>query len=299
MNNLTKELRRLYFFDDQQWQSQKSEESGNSTALAAGALTPAILTKCLAGETGMAINLVSPGGTVRVMVVNFKKASDWEAVANLHQAVQDELDLPAPALSVSGRKGYRLWFSLAEPIPVAPARDFLKALRRRYLADLPAANLELRPDTDTPACIKLVPARHSATGKWSAFIDPSLGGMFVDEPGLEMAPNMDRQAGILAGLESIKPADFQSALNILATAAEAATGIPALPGERSANLPGEAAGQPGLDPGRSGSRLNVGSNYSDPKSFLLAVMNDASASARAKIKAAEALLPYFAKSTPE
>ena len=299
MNNLTTELRRLYFLDDQQCHSQKPDERGNSANLAADALTPAIVAKCLAGETEVALNLVSPGKTARVMVVNFKKATDWEAVANLHQAVQDELDLPAPALSVSGRKGYRLWFSLAEPIPVAPARNFLKALRHKYLADIPAANLELRPDNDTPAVIKLAPARHSATGKWSAFIDPSLGGMFVDESGLEMAPNMDRQAGILAGLESIKPADFQRALSLLQTAAEADSGAPSLPGERSANQPGEAISQPDFGAGRSASKLNVGSNYSDPKSFLLAVMNDASASARVRIKAAKALLPYFAKSTPE
>jgi len=299
MSNLTTELQRLFLLDDQQWHSQKPDESGNSADLAAGALTPAIVAKCLAGETDMAMNLISPDGMARVMVVNFKKASDWEAVANLHQAVQDELDLPAPALSVSGRKGYRLWFSLAEPIPVAPARNFLKALRRRYLADIPAANLELRPDSDAPAFIKLVPARHRATGKWSAFIDPSLGGMFVDESGLEMAPNMDRQAGILAGLESIKPVEFQRALNILATEAEPDSEVGQLPKERSANLPGETASQPGLDTGGSASKLNVGSNYSDPKSFLLAVMNDASASARARIRAAKALLPYFAKSTPE
>lgn len=299
MNKLTTELQRLYFLDDQQWHSQKPDENGNSANLAAGALTPAIVAQCLAGETGMAMNLVSPGGTVRAMIINFKKASDWAAVAHLHQAVQDELELPAPALSVSGRKGYRLWFSLAEPIPVAPAREFLNMLRRRYLADLSAANLELRPDSDAPASIKLAPARHSATGKWSAFIDPSLGAMFVDESGLEMAPNMDRQAGILAGLESIKPADFQRALDILATEPEADTSVPSLPGEQSANPPTEAARQPGLGAGRSASQLNVGSDYSDPKSFLLAVMNDASANARVRIKAAKALLPYFAKPVPE
>lgn len=299
MNNLTTELRRLYFLDDPQWHRRKPDDNGNSADLAAGALTPVIVAEWLAGESGLAMNLVSPDGRVRVMVVNFKKATNWEAVAHLYQAVQDELDLPAPALSVSGRKGYRLWFSLTEPIPVAQASDFLDALRRRYLADLPAASLELRPESDAPAVIKLAPARHSATGRWSAFIDPSLGGMFVEESGLEMAPNMDRQAGILAGLESIKPADFQRALDILATEPEADTSVPSLPGEQSANPPTEAARQPGLGAGRSASQLNVGSDYSDPKSFLLAVMNDASANARVRIKAAKALLPYFAKPVPE
>ena len=40
--------------------------------------------------------------------------------------------------------------------------------------------------------------------------------------------------------------------------------------------------------------LAVGSGFVDPKSFLLAVMNDTSASARHRIAAAKALLPCFA-----
>lgn len=299
MNNLTTELERLYFLDAQQWQTQPPGESDNAADLAAGALTPATVAQCLAGETGIALNLVSPAGMVRAMVINFNKATDWEAVASLYQAVQDELDLPAPALSVSGQKGYRLWFSLAEPSAVASARDFLEALRRKYLAELPAARLELHPATDRLAVIELAPALHRATGRWSAFIDPSLGSMFVDESGLEMAPNMDRQAAILAGLESINPADFQRASSILETATAADNGVGQLPGEESAKRQGEAISQPGLEAGAIRSRLNVGSHYSDPKSFLLAVMNDASADAQSRIDAAKALLPYFASPIPE
>ena len=107
MNNLTTELRRLYFLDEQQWPSRQPGDSDNAADFAAGALTPANVAECLAGETGIAFNLVSPAGTVRAMVVDFHKASDWVAIANLYQAVQDELDLPAPARSVSGQKGYR------------------------------------------------------------------------------------------------------------------------------------------------------------------------------------------------
>jgi len=298
MNKLITELQRLYFLDDQQWHSQQLDDGSEPAYPAGGALTPDVVASGLAGEQTVALNLVSADGMARAMVMNFKKSADWEQVANLYRAVQDELDLPAPAISVSGRKGYRLWFSLAAPVPVAQARSFLDALRRKYLADLPVANLELRPDTEQPASaaqalMKLAPARHVATGKWSAFIDPSMGAMFVDEPGLEMAPNMGRQADILAALKSIKAGDFQRALSVLQTAAESA-GKPGLsPTERSASPPSEAASQPGA--GHARTVLNVGNNFSDPKSFLLAVMNDPSASARQRIRAAKALLPYFAK----
>jgi len=43
---------------------------------------------------------------------------------------------------------------------------------------------------------------------------------------------------------------------------------------------------------RDQSTLEVGNNFTDPKAFLLAVMNDASASSRDRIEAARALLPY-------
>lgn len=285
MNKLITELQRLYFLPGQQWLSQQADAGGKPADPAAGALTPAVVASGLAGERSIALELVGADGMARTMLVNFAKPGDWEQVANLFRAVQDELDLPAPAISVSGQKGYRLWFSLAEPVAAAQAGGFLDALRRKYLADIPVAHLALRPAAEQTVT-KLVPALHTATGKWSAFIDPSLGAMFVDEPGLDMAPNMGRQADLLAGLKSIKTGDFQRALSALQTPAESATSPGSPPMERSSSP---------LGSGRTRTGLNVGSNYSDPKSFLLAVMNDPSASARQRIKAAKALLPYFAK----
>lgn len=262
MSKLLAELQRLYFLPDQ--------------------LTPAA--NGLVGDSVLEFDLVSPDATVRAMVINFAKAADWEALAKLYLALQHELDLPAPAVSVSGSKGYGLWFSLAEPVPLAQAQAFLAALRRNYLGDIPLANLELHPPVEQPAAaapaqMQRVPALQLASGKWSAYIDPSLGSVFIDEPWLEIAPNIDQQAGILAGLESIKAADWQRALSLL-------------------QAPAEAVSQ--ADPGirRSRTRLNVGTHYSDPESFLLAVMNDASASPRQRIEAAKALLPYFAKGAP-
>ena len=58
----------------------------------------------------------------------------------------------------------------------------------------------------------LVPALDETTGRWSAFIDPTMGSMFIEETWLEMAPARDKQAGMLAGVESIKAENFQLAL---------------------------------------------------------------------------------------
>lgn len=300
MNKLIQALQRLYFLDDQQWHSQKLDASGSPPYAAEGALSPELVAKGLAGEITVALNLVNSGGMARTMVLGFERAADWEQVARLYQGMREDLELPVPAVSVSARAGYQLWLSLAECIPVGEAKLFLEALRLKYLADIPVSRLSFCPDASEaasagPSLVNLVPALHEANGKWSAFIDPSMGAMFVDEPGLDMAPNMDRQADMLAGLESIKPADFQRALKLLQSPAEAHADLP----ERPAIEPGEAALQSAPELGRARSRLNVGNNYTDPKSFLLAVMNDASASAGQRIKAARALLPYFNGSESE
>lgn len=221
----------------------------------------------------------SPEGTVRAMVISFAKASDWEKLANLFQAVQNELDLPTPAISISGDKGFGLWFSLAEPVSLVQATDFLTALRDKYLAELPAANLELLTDI---ARVQPVPKLQTGTGKWSAYIDPTLGGMFADEPWLEMEPNQDKQADMLAALKPIAPEDFERARVILQTPAES-------PAE-----PDPAASEQIVVSGNH-AKLRLGSHFNDPQSFLLAVMNDETASADQRIQAATALLPYFAK----
>ena len=213
-------------------------------------------------------------GTTRAMVLGFARAADWERVAAIYRNVQEELDLPAPAMSVSAKGGYRLWFSLAAPESVDSVRDFLSSLCRKYLADVPPALLECASAPDLAA---LPPAPDAVSGKWSAFIEPSLGSVFVDEPGLEMAPNSDRQADLLASLRSIRREDFQGALVHLAPPAKAVSDVE----ERVRPQSG------------SGSGLNQAGAFTDPKSFLLAVMNDPAACVEHRIEAAKALLPYF------
>lgn len=287
MHKLIEALQRLYFFPEQQ-------ARGLTTASAQGLPSAEMLAASLAGETTVTLPLISAEGLTRTMVVCFDRAMDWEQVAVLYQAVLEELDLPAPGVSVSGFKGYQIWFSLAEAIPVAEARAFLDLLRSNYLADLPMLHLRLLPNTDSAASaeqVMLAPALNAANGKWSAFIDPSMGSMFVDGPWLEMAPNRDRQADMLAGLKSIAAADFARALLTLKTPAEPESHPESSSSSSSLDVPKAAARK--SHP--ASAQLNVGKDYCDPTSFLLAVMNDSSARPAHRIKAAQALLPYFTR----
>jgi hypothetical protein len=297
MKKLFSELERLYFLPGQQGRALEIDGGGSLVYSAECVLATETLSSSFVGEACIALSLISPDGMVRVISLDFNRAADWGVAANLYQALQDELDLPAPAVSVSGQKGYRLWLSLAEPIPVALANDFVNELSRKYLAEIPVTALGLHPNNRNasvePDAIMLAPARHPATGKWSAFVDPGLVGMFIDEQWLEMAPNMDRQAEMLAGLKCTEARAFQRALAMLQQQAFAKGGaiVPSL------EECGESANPTAHDVDLASSRLNLGSNFSDPVSFLLAVMNDSSANATQRIEAAKALLPYFAKVT--
>ncbi len=201
--------------------------------------------------------------------IAFRRAADWESAALLWHAVQDELDLPAPAVSVDGQ-GYRLWFSLAEPVDAEAAERFLAGLQTRYLTDLPTSRLEFGIAGDLPPCPLAEPER------WAAFIDPGMGSMFTAEPWLEMAPNRNQQADLLAAFDSIRTADFVRALTLLQPVAQ-----PADDGGDTAKPPV--------------STLSLQGPFADPKQFLLALMNDPSASPQLRIEAAKALLPYFEK----
>ncbi|HJW02476.1 MAG TPA: hypothetical protein VJ548_04275 [Azospira sp.] len=230
-----------------------------------------------AGEASVALDLTSPDGRVRALVIEFARSAHWPQAAALCQGLSDDLELPTPAVAVGGPAGYQLWLSLAEPLPLAMARDFLQALRQKYLADVPAATLRLYPGEGN-ACPRLPPAALD-NGGWTAFIDPTMGAMFADETWLPMAPNADKQADMLATLGSIKTGDFQRALAQLQAA------VPA------ADHPPIAAPAASASAAKAG--LQLGGDFSDPKDFLLALMNDAAAPAAARVEAAKALLPYF------
>ena len=195
---------------------------------------------------------------VRSMVLALGRPADWTALSKVWQGVQADLALPAPAIAVSGVDGYQIWFSLAEPWPAAQAMAFLEALRVRYLPGIARERIDLLRDAPT------VPTLQAPTGNWSAFVAPDLAPVFADTPWLDIPPSPDGQADLLCRLESIKRADFQSAL------------------ERLKPVRAEA-------PGAHAGLMNTPS----PTSFLLDVMNNERVELSLRIEAAKALLPYL------
>ena len=222
-----------------------------------------------AGEPG----LIDAGGQVRAMVLEVAGPADWEAVARVWQGVQVDLDLTAPAIAVSGIDGHQLWFSLLEPVPVAQAHAFLDAVRMRYLGDIAPERVRLLPaiEAAVPRHAGTVPALQAQSGCWSAFVAPDLAPMFADTPWLDIEPSQDGQADLLSGLQCIKSADFRKALERLGPVTTPAT---------------TDAG-----PVATGSASKYA--CSDPRRFLLDVMNDDAVALELRVEAAKALLPYF------
>ena len=183
MEKLIAELTRLYLFEGQ---------PGND-----GPVTPAMLDQQLRGAAALALPLVSTAGTVRTIVLHFdgaragKGEQQWEALCGVANAMQHQLDLPAPAVSITGDDGYALWLSLLTPVPAAQARRFAALLRAAHAPDAPMA-AGAPVDADAPEL--LPPCVHPASGKWAAFIHPGMGSSFADEPRLEMAPPLAAQA---------------------------------------------------------------------------------------------------------
>ena len=218
-------------------------------------------------------------GRVRAMVVDVAQQAGWDAVAALCHGIQNELDWPTPAIAVSGGAGFQVWLSLAEPVPVAEAQRFLAALCQRFLSHVPARHVHYQPMTEHPARhASLVPALQGATGRWSAFVAPGLASMFAEEPWLDVPPGIDAQAQLLCRLESISVADYARAKQEL--------------GVHDAPTCGDA--EPALDAAH-GMNLRSVQGMSpletDPRRFLLSVMNDPAVEMVLRIEAAKALLP--------
>ena len=216
--------------------------------------------------------LIDAQGRVRAMVLELGRPADWAALSAVWTGVQADLGLPAPAIALNGSDGCQLWFSLLESVPVPQAAAFLDVLRRRYLGDIAPVRVAMLPALDTasdgpPLHARLVPALQADNSLWSAFVASDLAPMFADEPWLDMPPNPDGQAQLLAPLKSISPAEFELALQRLRSVA-----VPASPGPAS-----HAAAQ---------------AASLDPRRFLLDVMNNDSLDLALRIEAAKALLPY-------
>jgi hypothetical protein len=223
------------------------------------------------------LTLIGPDGLVRAMVMKLTGPPDWDPLSSVWRGVQTELDLPAPAVAVSGVDGLQLWFSLAEPVHASQAHGFLESLRARFLPDVEPRRLCLLPATDASAPHQvthadLVPARHDPTGHWSAFVAADLAPVFAETPWLEGPPNEEGQAALLRGLASIKPAAFTQALQRLA--------------------PGPAGLEVTVPHPHPKTQQGTAAPDGDPARFLRQVMNDDSVALAIRVEAAKALLQH-------
>lgn len=202
-------------------------------------------------------------GAVRALVLELARPADWEALSRVWRGVQADLQLPAPAIAVSGSDGLQLWFSLQQAVAPDRAAALLAGLCARYLPDIAPARLCLAPPATEPPP---VPAEQPATGNWSAFVAADLAPVFADTPWLDIPPSAEGQADLLARLASIKPAAFDAALQALQPPAREAPRLPAPPAS--------------ADDARD----------VDPRRFLQRVLNDETVALALRIEAAKALL---------
>lgn len=203
----------------------------------------------------------------RVLVLSLGRPADWQRVGLIWQAVQTELHLPAPAIAVDGVDAFQLWFSLAQARPAAEAQAFLQALCARWLSDLARQRLTFWPDA--AGRVPDVPALRPAAEVWSAFVAADLAPVFAETPWLDIPPNLDGQADLLSKLSPITPAQWQHARALLA------------PPEPAARPAAVAAPSELVGPAET---------FTDPRQFLLAVMNDRRVDLALRVEAARALL---------
>lgn len=225
---------------------------------------------------GAAGSLIDGDGCVRALVFALCGPADWDALAPVWRGVQADLALPAPAIAVNGVDAFELWFSLAEPVPLAEASAFLQGLRQRYLPEVKPARLPLWPGADAATTppqphTARIPALNPDTGQWSAFVAPDLPAVFGDDPSLDFQPGDDAQAELLSRLASVTPEEWQSALAQLQPAAPVA---PAMAQPLAARPTHGALNGP----------------YQDPRRFLMDVMNDPTVALPLRIEAAKALI---------
>lgn len=161
------------------------------------------------------LNLASADGGTRALVIIFDRqpgadeTQHWSSLCLVANALQTQLDLPAPAVSISGSHGYRLWLSFDAAMPVAVVGQFLALLRMAYFPELPE-----QADV-AGATVAFPPYQEMTTGLWAAFINPGLGASFAEESGLDMAPPMAGQLALLDGLSGISETQFAHAMTLL------------------------------------------------------------------------------------
>ncbi|XHS80477.1 hypothetical protein ACFJGW_11020 [Burkholderiaceae bacterium UC74_6] len=204
-----------------------------------------------------------PDGRVRALCIELASPADWRAFGALWRGVQAELELPAPGIAINGCHGYQLWFSMAAPVAATEAEAFAEALRRRWLAEaLPQRVRVLTANLDG-----ILPPQQVAVEQWAAFVAPDLAPVFEDTPWLDVEPSAEGQADLLSRQQPILLGAWQEAMRRLGAAPVPAQAVrPAVP------------------------TAPLVSNESDPRAFLLRVMNDPQVEMTLRIEAAKALL---------
>jgi len=206
---------------------------------------------------------------VRALVLDVGRPSDWELLGAVWRGVQLDLSLPAPGIAIAGENSYQLWFSLQQGGTQDEARAFFDGLKSRYLNGVSAPRI--RCLTDAPA----VPAE-VREGQWSAFVAPDLAPVFVEATWLDIPPGVEGQADLLKSLKSITPQAWRAAMEQLEP--PAVQDLAPTPAPSSSDVVPTAAA------------YSPSTSFSDPRAFLLQVMNDASVPMALRIEAAKALL---------
>lgn len=239
----------------------------------------------------------APADRVRSMVMALTPPPHWQVLARVWRGLQSELGLPAPAIAVAGDAGLQLWFSWAEPVALTQALAFIDALRLRYLPDVHAGRvhgqvLRAALAAQIPAhagqggigAALPVPAELNEPGRWSAFVAADLVAVFDDTPWLDVKPSDEGQAALLRGLATMERSAFEQACQRLAMHAERASAV----------AESSRAGLDGANPAPVTRPAESPAAETDPRRFLLQVMNDSSLALALRIEAAKALLQHRA-----
>ena len=215
------------------------------------------------GDTGLV------DGT-RAAVLAVVLPAGWEQLSSVWRGVQTDLELPAPAIAISGLDALQLWFSFASPISSFAGARLLQALRKRYLPEVGASQVQLFADA---AGLPIAPCAEVNPQRWSAFVSHDLASMFAETPWLDIPPTDEGQASILRALVPIRQAAFEAALKKLGAIDEA----------QSLNLVASERGGSAAAKGAEG-------QDTDPARFLTDVMNDHGAPLALRVEAAKILL---------
>lgn len=247
-------------------------------------------------------DLVGADGQVRALVMDIGRPVDGAVVAQLWRAMQEDLAWPAAAMVIAGGPSFQLWWSLEAAVPAQDAARFLLAAQRRFLPELkegrvqrfPAPAQDGDPANGAPGWIHAPRVPQAVTPEqWSAFVAPGLAPVFEETPWLDFPPNEEGQAELLQGLTSVSPEQWHDAwarLGLTSTppgSEASAASAGSLDAKDSQNSEASQDSHALRD-----ARLSTGSTtFTDPRAFLLQVMNDGAVPMALRIEAAKALLP--------